>query len=175
MWHWLCRLCQCWVPIRRRFASISAYSLSTSKLWHQYSRAKCGTGSASVGFPFDVDSLRFQLARCQPASCGINTAVLNVALALPVLGSLSTSIRFDFSLLVVNQQAVASMARRSKGRPCSLQPYTGRASATFIATDFRSFLEKCESLTGHGGLCRVFAGSTKMTRGKFLTLSCKLR
>jgi len=37
--------------------------------------------------------------------------MLNVALALPVLGSYSTSIRFGNSLLVVNQQAVASIER----------------------------------------------------------------
>jgi hypothetical protein len=37
--------------------------------------ARRGTGSASVGFLFDVDSLRLQLAGCQRASCRINSTV----------------------------------------------------------------------------------------------------
>jgi hypothetical protein len=55
---------------------------------------------------------------------------LNVALALPVFDSRSTLIPFGFSLLVGDEQAVASMVRRSKGRTCSRHAYTGRASAT---------------------------------------------
>jgi hypothetical protein len=90
----------------------------------------------------NVLSLRQQLARRQPASCCINSVVIEeatlfatrytgragrasatsatltltltdicAALALPVLESHSTLIRFGNSLLVDNQQAVASMVR----------------------------------------------------------------
>ena len=73
--------------------------------------------------------------------------MLNVALALPVLGARSTLIRFGNSLLVVNQQAVASMVRFSKERPWSRPTYTGRASATLSqqlasATRLSVFLAK---------------------------------
>ena len=52
-----------------------------------------------------------------------------MALALPVLILDSLFIRFDFSLLVVNQQAVASMGLLHKRRPRH-DSYTGRARAT---------------------------------------------
>ena len=65
-----------------------------------------------LGAPLDVDLLRLQLAIRQPASCGIGGAVIvSVALALPVLGSRSTLIYFDYSLLFGNLQAVASVGR----------------------------------------------------------------
>ena len=72
----------------------------------------CGTGSASVMFRFDVDSLRLQLAGRQRASCGIDGTVVERATCLRYSYTGRASATFRSSVLC----AVASMERFSKER-----------------------------------------------------------
>ena len=104
----------------------------------------CGTGSASEMFPFDVDSLRLQLARCQTASCSIDGTVRDRATLCGFgLHWQSQCHTYLDSLLVGNQQAVASMERFATERPCAVSAYTGRASATLMSAGCSRQCREC--------------------------------